>query len=104
MVSPGGKFVADHVYGPRPLLALNVVAGYATPTVQSGSVPPSIVGGGWIVRARSALALAPAWSVTVTVTVNGPPAVGVPPIVPVVALMFIPAGRPLADHEYGSVP
>ena len=35
---------------------------------------------------------------------NGPATVGVPEISPVLALMAIPLGRPLAAHAYGGVP
>jgi hypothetical protein len=37
-------------------------------------------------------------SVTVTVGWNAPPAVGVPLIIPVAALMARPGGRPVIDH------
>ncbi len=43
-------------------------------------------------------------SVTVTVTVLVPAAVGVPLICPVLALIAKPAGRPVALHVYGCVP
>jgi hypothetical protein len=43
-------------------------------------------------------------SVTVTVTVRVPAALGVPTICPVFALIERPAGRLLADHVYGEFP
>ncbi len=43
-------------------------------------------------------------SVTVTVTVLVPAAVGVPLICPVLALIAKPAGNPAALHVYGPVP
>jgi len=43
-------------------------------------------------------------SVTVTVTVLVPAAVGVPVICPVLALIVSPAGNPAAPHVYGVAP
>ncbi len=48
--------------------------------------------------------MAPAASVSVTATVDTPPAVGVPEITPVVALIVSPAGSPVADQLYAVVP
>ena len=50
------------------------------------------------------LAVLPAASVTFAVTVEVAAVVGVPEIRPVEALTVSPAGRPVADHEYGVVP
>ena len=43
-------------------------------------------------------------SVTVTVTLDGPAAAGVPEIVPVAGSIVRFAGRPVADQVYGVVP
>jgi hypothetical protein len=46
----------------------------------------------------------PPESLTVTVTLNAPDAVGVPEITPVAAAMLNPAGRPVADHVKEGTP
>ena len=51
-----------------------------------------------------ALSWVPLESFTVTTTVLGPVAEGVPLIRPVVELILRPAGSPVADQLYGVVP
>ena len=102
IVRPAGKLVADHVNGAWPLVLVSAAL-YTTPTAPLGSVP-LIVGRDHNVRFSIRLALAPAASVTVMLMLNGPATVGVPEMTPVLALMAMPLGRPLAAHVYGGVP
>ena len=59
--------------------------------VTGGAVPPPMF------QAKAAVPVAPMPSVTVTVTVLLPDAVGVPEISPLEALIASPAGRPVAE-------
>src|SRR5918994_7433107 len=64
----------------------------------------AMVPAGFTVILKVAVAVASAASLAVTVTLDTPAVVGVPVTSPVVPLIDSPAGRPVADHEYGAVP
>jgi hypothetical protein len=95
----------DHEYGGDPPDAASAWE-YATPTVPAGSdavvIPKA---GGLMVSDNAAVADADALSVTRTVKVLDPAALGVPDMVPPAARLN-PAGNvPLATvHEYGGDP
>ena len=79
---------------------------YGRLTVASGSDPLGIVTGAPVARIVMLEVpdnLAPPASLTVIMTTDVPAAVGVPDIAPV-PLMESPAGRPLAENEYGCNP
>jgi hypothetical protein len=106
---PAGSPLAVNVYGDVPPLAVIVVDVYATPTVPGGSVDgDSVIMGAAMVSVYARLPVygAPVpvlESVAVTVTLNVPPAVGLPDSTP--ALVSVrPAGRPVAVNVYGEVP
>jgi hypothetical protein len=102
-VIPGGKALGsgvDHVYGDVPPLAANV-AEYAVPAWQPGSFVVVMASGteaGATDNDRLAEALCPAESLTVTMTVDVPEAVGDPEIAPLEALSVSPAGNPVWDQ------
>jgi hypothetical protein len=104
---PAGSdpLATDQVYGGAPPLAASACE-YAVPTVPTGSddvvIPKP---GGLIVNDSAAVAVAEGLSVTFTVKLAVPAAVGVPEIVPP-ALRFRPAGSdpPASDQEYGGDP
>jgi hypothetical protein len=106
-LSPAGNDPpdTDHEYGGDPPDAASVCE-YATPTVPAGSddvVMPSA--GGLIVSDNAAVFDVVALSVTLTVKLADPAAVGVPDIAPPVDRLN-PAGSDPADsdHEYGGDP
>ena len=105
-VSPAGKvpLASAHVYGGVPPDAPSACE-YALPTTPFGN--PDVVtvrDAGLMVSDSDAVAVFDALSVTRTVNVLAPAAVGVPEIVPPVSVS--PAGNvPLAiAHVYGGVP
>ena len=76
-------------------------------TIPSASVVVAIVSGATMVRDRDLVAVALVGlveSVTVTTTVLAPAADGVPLITPVKESILSPAGIPVADQVYGTVP
>src|SRR5579885_646803 len=103
--SPPGRPVADQVYGGVPPVAASVAL-YGWPAVPVGS-SVVVMGGGAMFRARLTVAVSAVGvveSVTLIVTFPLLPAVGVPVMAPDEALIERPAGKPVADHEYGVVP
>ena len=108
MFSPAGNKLlpgaSDHVYGAVPPVAASVVV-YAIPTSPFGKgLAVVIVSAAALIVSVSAALVAVACgteeSFTWNITVDVPPAVGVPPITPA-ALTFIPAGSVLpgaSDH------
>ena len=105
-LNPAGSdpLATDHVYGGDPPVAFSGCE-YATPTVPAGNEEVVIVkAGALIVNDKAAVADPVALSVTLTVKLDDPAAVGVPDIVPPERLN--PAGSdPLAtDHVYGGDP
>ena len=64
----------------------------------------AMVPAGFTVILKVVVAVASVASLAVTVTLDTPAVVGVPVTSPVVLLIDSPAGRPVADHEYGAVP
>ena len=104
--SPAGRPVADQVYGLVPPFAANV-AEYAEPTMPPDSEVVVMDSGGVIVSERLAVAFKGVGveeSVRVIATVLVPAAEGLPLMTPVDALMFNPAGRPVAAQVYGVLP
>src|SRR4029077_11793371 len=94
----------DHVYGGDPPVAFSGCE-YARPTVPAGNeVVVMLKGGALIVNDNTAVADRDALSVTFTVKLDEPTAVGVPDIVPPERIN--PAGsEPLeTDHVYGGDP
>jgi hypothetical protein len=104
IVKPGGKPVADHVYGAVPPVRVIVVDVYGKPTCPSGSNGPEIARIALIVTGY-VLVTTVVPPVRLTTTLYDPAAVGLgdPEITPP-ELMEIPAGRPVAAHVYGVVP
>ena len=104
--SPAGSPVADQVNVPVPPVAFIVVEGYATLIVPAGSDVVVILRGGTVMeRDREAVLAGVDESVTDTVNVNVPVAVGVPDIVPSLATEIPGGGVPtVTDHVYGAVP
>jgi len=111
---PAGSPVALNVYAPTPPDAprVTLIGVIAAPTVDTG-----ILNAGSWVKARGTIGIvtapyeteivAVAAKLSVTVTVADPAAfgaIGVPEITPVVGLMLIPAGNPVALNVYGVVP
>src|SRR4051794_27865847 len=97
MVTPAGRPVAAHVYGAVPPEAVTV-SDAAVPTVRVRLPGLATTGAGPLLHVNDAVAMRAAASVTVTVEVDEPAAVGVPDTTPVVASMVRPAGRPVAAH------
>jgi hypothetical protein len=102
---PVGRLLADHVEAPVPPVPVNVTGVYGRFTVQFGTELGERIDGWALIcnEIEDVLAVAPAASVTVMVTVAEPLADGVPEITPPLVI-DMPAGRPLADHVYGAVP
>ena len=105
-LNPAGSdpLTTDHVYGGVPPVAFNGCE-YATPTVPAGNEEVVMLTAEALITIDSAALAEPvALSVTLTVKLDEPAAVGVPDIVPPERLN--PAGSdPLAtDHVYGGVP
>lgn len=108
MDNPGGILEADHRYGGMPPVAA-IVAEYGVPTVPLGNDAVVIVSsaGAPIVKLSvfdAVCGVGDDESVTVTVTVLVPAAVGVPVICPVLGLIVKFAGKPAALQVYGVVP
>ena len=105
-LSPAGSdpLVTDHVYGGVPPVASSPCE-YAAPTIPAGNDDVvTVKAGALIVNDRAAVADADALSVTFTVKLDSPAAIGVPDIV--LPARLSPAGSdPLVtDHVYGGVP
>jgi hypothetical protein len=80
---------------------------YATPTMPAASEEVVIASAGLIVSARvrvTVRCVGVVASVTVTLTLLVPEAVGLPETTPDAASMERPAGKPVADQAYGVVP
>jgi hypothetical protein len=105
--SPAGSvpLASDQEYGSDPPEALSVCE-YATLTVPVGNDEVVMLRAGGLIVSESAAVFDPdELSVTFTVMLDDPAAVGMPDIVPLVAKLS-PAGQvPLAsDQEYGGTP
>ena len=89
-----------------PPLALSEFE-YATLTVASGRLALVMLTGApgtRITMVAEEVTRAPPASLTVKLTLNVPPAVGVPPMLPEDAPIETPGGRPFAEKEYGCKP
>src|SRR5215813_5287572 len=92
-LSPPGNPAADHVYGGTPPVAVKrnrygvFAAVEGRPVVVIWSDPVMVSG-------KTATAVCWRKSVTVTVTLNVPPTVGVPAMSPVAAFTLRPEGNP----------
>ena len=105
-LNPGGSdpLAIDHVYGAVPPLAASV-AEYAVPTVAAPRDDVVICSvEGLIVIESAAVADADALSVTFTVNVLVPTALGIPEIVEPVRVSPAGSDPPAIDHVYGGVP
>ena len=99
MLTPAGRPVADHVTVPLAPEAVNdTLTGEPTFTATAELDGVIVNDTGDTVMVTVAVAVLPAASFAVTVTLDVPTAVGVPEIAPVDELMLTPAGRPVADH------
>jgi hypothetical protein len=99
--TPGGRPVADQVYGVVPPAAVNVTP---TATPVGLLIAPGLVTTTPVVQVNDALPVSVAASFAVTFAANVPAVDGVPLTTPVPALMLNPPGRPVAVHEYGVAP
>jgi hypothetical protein len=104
--NPAGRPVAVQAYGVMPPEAASGPL-YTEPTTPFGSAAVVIVSPGAIVTKNCLVPLKCVGlvaSVTVTLTVAAPAALGVPLITPVARSIVNPAGRPVAVHVNGGVP
>ena len=108
-VRPAGRFpwLMANVYGGVPPLAERACEGYSLPTTPEGSgdLVVNCRAAGRTFKVAWAETVAPTLSLTWTVKVDEPTAVGIPLMIPV-AVSDIPLGKapPESCHWYGGVP
>jgi hypothetical protein len=109
-VIPGGTLPAasDQLYGATPPVAARVRVAVTPPVTVLNVLVLTVSGGMTTVRVNGLVTVtAGTWlSVNCTVKLKVPPAVGMPVIAPVLALIVIPGGSPPAamDQAYGLIP
>jgi hypothetical protein len=101
-VSPGGRSVDVHVYGPVPPAPTRALV-YASPTLPDVRLAVATLTGGTTVIDKTLRAVLEWASVIVNVMPGVPASVGVPEITPAV-VMVSPDGRAVELQAYGAVP
>ena len=107
ILNPGARLpvATDHVYGPVPPEACNVVWAYAVPMVPPVKLIVVTVKGMTITILNGLVAVSPLASLTSAVKLEVPAAVGIPEITPA-PVRLNPGGKlpAVSDHVYAGVP